>query len=197
MTVARPERETGRVMRWVRRHSPSRDELVKNRFIKPFAGRVMHSYLWKFNRRSVPRGAALGMIVGIIVMIPGFQMIVSALLALPFRANIPVAAATTFTSNPLTTPFILIGAVFVGNGVFGLEADPAHFQTLVDRQASITEWLAWFATDAAPALLGGLVVMSVVSAAIAYLLADWFWRYRVSRKWKKRRLAMAENDRGE
>lgn len=174
------------MMRWIRKHSPSREELAKNRFIKPFANRVMHSYLWRFNRRSVPRGAALGMVVGILVMIPGIQMIVSALLALPFRANIPVAAATTFTSNPITTPLILIGGVFVGNNVFGLEADPAHFQTLIDRQAGVSEWLAWFATDAAPALLGGLFVIAIVSAVLAYMLADWFWRYRVARRWKRR-----------
>jgi len=148
----------------------------------------MHSYLWRFNRRSVPRGAALGMIIGIFVMIPGLQIIVSALLALPFRANIPVAAAATFTSNPVTTPFILIASVFVGNAVFGLEANPSHFQALVERQAGISEWFAWLATDAAPALLGGLLVIAIISAVVAYLLADWFWRYRVARRWKRRHL---------
>ena len=182
------------MMRWIRKHSPSREELANNRFIKPFAARIMHSYLWRFNRRSVPRGAALGMVVGIIVMIPGFQIIVSALLALPFRANIPVAAATTFTSNPITTPIILIGAVFVGNSVFGLEADTSHFQTLVESGAGLSEWLAWFATDAAPAMLGGLVVMAVIGAVIAYMLADWLWRYRVSRRWKRRHIVDGRNE---
>ncbi|WP_442613037.1 DUF2062 domain-containing protein [Parasphingopyxis sp.] len=184
--MANAKREGGPFMRWVRRHSPSREELARNRLIRPFASRIMHSYLWRFNRRSVPRGAALGMVVGILVMVPGIQMIASALLALPFRANIPVAAATTFTSNPVTTPFILIGAIFVGNSVFGLEADTSHFQTLVERQAGLSEWFAWFATDAAPALLGGLLVIALISAVVAYLLADWFWRYRVSRRWKRR-----------
>jgi uncharacterized protein len=176
-------------MRWVRRHSPSREELARNRFIKPFASRIMHSHLWRFNRRSVPRGAALGMIVGIFVMIPGIQIIASALLALPFRANIPVAAAATFTSNPITTPFILIASVFVGNSVFGLQANPSHFQALVERGAGISEWLAWLATDAAPALLGGLLVIAIISAVVAYMLADWFWRYRVGRRWKRRHAA--------
>lgn len=186
--MAKVKRESGPFIRWVRRHSPSREELVQNRFIRPFAGRVMHRHLWRFTRRSVPRGAALGMVVGIFVMIPGIQIIASALLALPFRANIPVAAAATFTSNPFTTPFILIGAVFVGNEVFGLEANPSHFQTLVERQAGVSEWIAWFATDAAPALLGGLLVIALIAAVVAYLLADWFWRFRVSRRWKRRHL---------
>ena len=35
---------------------------------------------------------------------PGVQIIGAALLALPVRANIPIAAAMTFLTNPLTTP---------------------------------------------------------------------------------------------
>jgi uncharacterized protein (DUF2062 family) len=128
------------------------------------------------------------MIVGIFVMIPGLQMICAALIALPFRANIPVAAAVTWTSNPLTTPFILVGAVFVGNDVFGLEANPAQFFQLVERGASVREWLTWLASDAAPALVGGLLIIALVAGAASYLLADWFWRYRVSRRWKRRNL---------
>jgi uncharacterized protein (DUF2062 family) len=152
----------------------------------------MHSHLWRFSRRSVPRGAALGMIVGIFVMIPGLQIIGAALLALPFRANIPVAAAATFASNPVTTPFILVAAIFVGNDVFGLEADPGHFQELVANGAGLSQWLAWLATDAAPALIGGLLVIAVISAGISYLLASWFWRYRVGRRWNRRSREQAD-----
>jgi hypothetical protein len=191
MAKRRKNSESGPFVSWVRRHSPSREELAKNRFIRPFASRIMHSHLWRFSRRSVPRGAALGMVVGIFVMIPGLQIIASALLALPFRANIPVAAAATFASNPVTTPFILIAAVFVGNDVFGLHANPAHFREMYENGASATQWLAWLATDAAPALVGGLLVIAIISAAISYLAASWFWRYRVGRRWKKRHRELA------
>ena len=81
---------------------------------------------------------------------PGLQIVASALLALPFRANIPVAAAATFASNPITTPFILIAAVFVGNDVFGLHADPARFELLIEQGAGVGQWFVWFASDAAP-----------------------------------------------
>ncbi|MBC7987836.1 MAG: DUF2062 domain-containing protein [Sphingomonadaceae bacterium] len=171
---------------FVRRHAPTREELAQNRFIKPFAHRVLRRDLWRFTRRSVPRGAALGMIVGIFVMIPGLQIAVAALLALPFRANIPVAAAATFNSNPLTTPFILLAAIFVGNDVFGLEANPARFRYLLAQQAGIGEWLGWLASDAAPALVGGLLVIAIGSGVVTYLLAGWLWRVWIIRKWKRR-----------
>ena len=182
----RQETEAGRFVRWIRKHSPSRAELARNRFVKPFAGRVLRRELWRFTRRSVPRGAALGMIVGIFVMIPGLQIICSALLALPFRANIPVAAAATFASNPFTTPFILLSAVFVGNDVFQLNANPTRFRELVQEGAGFSEWVGWLASDAAPAMIGGLLIIAIAAGAVSYFLTKWFWRYRTVRKWRRR-----------
>ncbi len=45
---------------------PSRDSLENNRFIQPVAHRVLAPELWRFTRRSVPRGVALGLLVGIL-----------------------------------------------------------------------------------------------------------------------------------
>jgi hypothetical protein len=42
---------------WLHRHIPTREQLERNRFIKPFAHRVLHSELWRFTRRSVPLSA--------------------------------------------------------------------------------------------------------------------------------------------
>ncbi|MFM6854344.1 MAG: DUF2062 domain-containing protein, partial [Sphingopyxis sp.] len=97
----------GRIGDWVARNTPRREEVLESRFLRPFAHRISHSELWRFSRRSVPRGVALGLFVGIFLLIPGVQIAGVALLALPFRANIPVGAAMTFLSNPLTTPFLI------------------------------------------------------------------------------------------
>ncbi|MFN2260235.1 MAG: DUF2062 domain-containing protein [Parasphingopyxis sp.] len=178
--------ESGPFVRWIRRHSPTREQLARNRFVRPFANRVLRSDLWRFTRRSVPRGAALGMVVGIFVMIPGLQIVVSALMALPFRANIPVAAAATFASNPFTTPFILIAAVFVGNDVFGLEADPTRFKRMVEEGAGVGQWLNWLASDAAPAMVGGLLIIALGSSIVTYFAVKAFWRFKVGQRWRRR-----------
>src|SRR3546814_1322971 len=68
-----------------------------------------------FTRTSVPRGTALGLFVGIFFLIPGMQILGVALLALPCRANIPIGAAMTFLSNPVTTPFIILASVWLGD----------------------------------------------------------------------------------
>jgi uncharacterized protein len=177
--------------KWIHDQAPTRESFERSRFLRPFAQRVFHPALWRFTRRSVPRGVALGLLVGIFFLIPGVQIAGVALLALPVRANIPIGAAMTFLSMPATTPFILAGSVYVGNGLLHLKADIAQMQALIDTQAPMSAWINWLLSDAAPAMVAGLAVISVVSAAIGYLIAAWFWRWRIGSKWRRRSMAHA------
>ncbi|HEX8533446.1 MAG TPA: DUF2062 domain-containing protein [Allosphingosinicella sp.] len=176
-----------RIGRWLAKNSPKREDLAESRWIKPFGGRVLRSDLWRFTRRSVPRGVGVGILVGIFLMIPGLQIVGAALMSVPFRANIPIAAAMTFLSNPATTPFILVASIYVGNRL-GFHADLGTFYTLYERRAGAKEWLAWLASDAAPALVSGLFVISLVSALVGYLISGFVWRWWQARKWKRRAL---------
>lgn len=175
-----------RLLDWIRAQAPARESFEKSRFLRPFAKRVFHPALWRFTRRSVPRGVALGLLVGIFLLIPGVQIAGAALLALPVRANIPVAAAMTFLSNPVTTPFILAASFYIGETTLHFGADLSQFQALLDRNASLVDWAAWLLSSAAPAMLWGLFVISVVAAAIGYLVATWGWRLWLVRKWHSR-----------
>jgi uncharacterized protein len=49
---------------WLRANMPTRESMESNRLLRPVAHRVMEPGLWRFNRRSVPRGVALGMVAG-------------------------------------------------------------------------------------------------------------------------------------
>ena len=179
-----------RIGRWIARNSPSREELAKSRWMKPFGQRVLHSEFWRFTRRSVPRGVGVGLFVGIFALIPGVQIIGSALMAIPFRANIPVAAAMTFLTNPATTPFLLVASIWVGNKL-GFHADIASLQALYSGGASIGEWVRWAFSDAAPAVSSGLFIIALVSAVIGWLLSGWIWRWWQGRKWRRRALRQA------
>ena len=181
-----------RLSRWWHANAPTRESLENNRFLAPVAHRVLEPSLWRFTRRSVPRGVALGLLVGIFLLIPGLQIAGAAMLALPFRANIPLAAAMTFLSNPATTPFILWASVFIGNWMLGRTADASGFMALVNDHASIRQWFAWLFSEAAPAMLFGLTLISVAVAAVGYFLADWVWRHRMGRKWHTRKLRIGK-----
>ena len=182
-------RDKAGLMNWIRRNSPTREELLESRFIKPFAHRVAHSHLWRFSRTSVRRGTALGLFVGIFFLIPGVQILGVALLALPFRANIPIGAAMTFLSNPVTTPLILAASVWLGSFLFGLHTNVSNLYILYDEGASLVEWWHWFTANAGTALLGGLAglfVISAVSAVIGYVLASVIWDNWIRLRWRRK-----------
>jgi uncharacterized protein (DUF2062 family) len=174
------------IVRMVRDSVPSRESLEQSRLLRPVAHRVLAPALWRFTRRSVPRGVALGLLVGIFFLIPGVQMAGAALLALPVRANVPIAIGMTFLSNPATTPLIVGLSLYIGNGMLGLHADISRLTALIETHADWREWMGWLLSDTAPALIMGLFVVSVVAAAIGYLIASFTWRARIGAKWKAR-----------
>lgn len=173
-----------RIQIWIWRQVPRREELTDHRLIGPLARR---QELWRFTRRSVPRGVAIGLLVGIFALIPGIQIVGAALMCVPFRGNIPLAAAMTFLTNPATTPLLIAAAIFVGNSL-GFHADVSSFRALYSSNAGIGEWGRWMLSDAAPALVLGLFVIAVVSAAVGYLGSSLLWRGMVARR-RKRRLS--------
>lgn len=178
--------------KWWRKNAPTRESLEDVRWLRPFAHRVLEPSLWRFTRRSVPRGVALGLLVGIFLMIPGLQIIGAAMLALPCRANVPIAVAMTFLSNPATTPFLLYLSLVVGNRFVHSTADLGTVTAMIDHGASLAEWAAWAASSAAPALIAGLFVISVVTASVGYLLSGCLWKGWISHKWKLRERHRAE-----
>lgn len=175
-----------RCRQWCARNLPTRESVEGVRWLRPVAHVVLRSDLWRFHRRSVPRGVALGLIVGIFLMIPGLQMIGAVLISLPFRANIPLAVGMTFLSNPLTTPLILLASLGIGNKLLGLHADISTFMTLLKEHAGLREYMNWLFSDAAPALMGGLAVISIAAGIIGYFLAAFLWQWWIRHKWRHR-----------
>ena len=173
---------------WTHRKMPTRDEMARSRWVKPFAGRVLRSELWRFTRRSVPRGVALGMLVGIIV--PFGQILFASLLCLPVRANVPVAALTTFVTNPVTTPLIWVFAYKVGSWLLQVDAmtvvAPVNSAIQHSQFDDMLQWL----TGATLVTAFGLVVVAVIAAAISYLATSFAWRGWIARKRRARIVRM-------
>ena len=174
---------SNRFLTWARARMPDRERLARNRWIAPLAKRPE---LWVLSRRTVPRAVAIGLFIGIVLMVPGLQVIGAALLCVPFRANIPVAAATTFVSIPPTVLFVFLPAGAAIGNRFGYHADVHAFAALFQRGASWSEWLAWIGSDAAPALALGLTIMGLAAALLGYVLTAAIWRWRVRVRWHNR-----------
>lgn len=98
---------------WLTRHVPTRETIHRSRVLKPFAPALSQPALWRMTYRSVPRGVALGLFVGVII--PIMHTAIAALLAIPLRANVAVAAAFTLLINPLTIPPLYYAAYRIGS----------------------------------------------------------------------------------
>jgi uncharacterized protein (DUF2062 family) len=174
-----------RFQRWVARNLPRREDMADSRWIRPFASRVMRPELWRFTRRSVPRGVALGALVGIVI--PFAQILFAAILALPVRANVPVAALTTFITNPFTTPFVWLAAYEVGSFILRIDAmtysRPIGTAVRTTDVGNMMQWL----TGAATITAFGLVVLGVVVSAVLYVVTALGWRWFIGDKWRRQR----------
>lgn len=170
----------------IRKYMPRREEMARNKYLRPIAHRFLSPELWRFTRRSVPRGVALGLFSAFII--PVGQIFLAAFLALPARANVPLAALVTFVTNPFTVAFWAVVANRLGNfmlridaattGVANEQLESGYWQVLID----------WF--EVAGVTVFGFFVLAVVSSAVGYLLATPVWRILVARKRAKRLKSM-------
>lgn len=167
---------------WLKGHVPTREAIERNRWLRPVAHRILAPSLWRFNRRSVPRGVALGILTGI--LFPFAHMPLAAVLALPARANVPVAVSTTLLNNPVTIGPILFAAYKIGHWVLRVDSvvPGRPLATNVHSHAGLLHWVV----SGGPPIMVGLVIIAGALAALGYVLASWGWRLRIARKWRRR-----------
>jgi hypothetical protein len=124
------------------------------------------------------------MLVGIIM--PFAQILIAALLCLSVRANVPVAALTTFVTNPVTTPLIWVLSYNVG--AWMLRVDAMTVVAPVNKameHSQFGEMLQWL-TGATLVTAFGLVIVAVVSASVSYVVTGFTWRFIVAGKRARR-----------
>ncbi len=166
----------------IRKNTPTREEMAANKYLAPIAHRFLSPELWRFTRRSVPRGVALGLFAAFII--PLGQIFLAAFLALPSRANVPLAALATFITNPFTLPFWLVVANKVGNFVLRIDAGGPE---IANRAVETGAWgMVSDFFQMAGVTAFGFAVLAAVTPAIGYLVSGWVWRVVVSRKRAKR-----------
>lgn len=172
----------------IRRYMPRREQMAKNKYLAPIAHRFLSPELWRFTRRSVPRGVALGLFSAFII--PVGQIFLAAFLALPARANVPLAALVTFITNPFTLAFWIVVANQIGEFVLNID------QTVGDaaREELSGGFLTWLVSvfEMAAVTVFGFLVLSIVASALGYVVSSFVWRFMVARKRAKRLKAMEE-----
>jgi uncharacterized protein len=174
--------------RWLKRITPDRFTLEKLWCLKPFTALVLDRGCWTFNRHSVTRAFALGLFIAFIPPSPlPVHLVTCVILGVLFRLNLPVLFATVFISNPFTWVPQVVGSVWVGAKLMGMDLVP-FLHTLKHRNLGAQVHELW-----APLLLGALV-LGLIAAGSGYVLAQCAWRVRVLYQLRRRRARL--NGRG-
>lgn len=144
--------------------------LVRNRWLRPFAQRLLDRRLWKPTPHTIGLGMALGMFFGILM--PVAQMLFAVGSATMVRANVMVAALGTLITNPFTAPPIYLAAYQLGAGLTGglsaMGVGPAprieafSFDALMQAVSSAS----W--SGAACAFVVGLLVIASLAGLAGY-----------------------------
>ena len=173
-------------MKWIRRHIPTRETIHHYRILRPFAAHLSRPELWRLTRRSVPRAVALGLCVGIII--PILHTAIAALLAIPLRANVAIAAAFTLVVNPLTIPAIYYAAYRIGAWELHHDATLVNPATAEHVSGELARFLFWIHEASGPIAVG-VLTLAIASAAIGYGVSALLWRGWLGSKWRQRRQA--------
>ena len=159
----------------LKRYSPNPDEVKNNKRLGWLSKHLHDPSLWNFNRKSISKAFAVGLFFAFIPV--PFQMLLAAPGAVIFSANLPLAIALVWITNPLTMAPIYYGCYKLGAWLLGVQ---------IEADFVMSREYVWQVFDSIwqPFLLGCLTV-SVISAVIGYFSIQFIYRYRVYRRSKK------------
>ncbi len=170
---------------------PTRAQIQDNRWLRWLGPLLSRPRLWRWSRRGVALGVALGVFFGLLV--PVAQIPLSVAAAVVLRANVPAAAVSTLITNPLTFGPLYYAAFKLGHWVTGATGEPTQAQAAaIDLQAAglpKEEVHIWqrLATVGKPLLLG-LSIIATLMGLLSYALIALAWHVWTWFKRRRRRL---------
>lgn len=157
----------------LKKYLPDPTHLRQHKHLRMFGERLADPNLWHMNRRSIAGGTAIGIFCAFLPM--PFQMLPAAMLAILFRANIPISIALVWLTNPLTVVPVAWATYHLGALMLG-----------TDTNWSVNDiGLEWMWANYLPLLLGSLVV-GIVLAIAGWFGAHYVWRLHIRRQWHRR-----------
>jgi uncharacterized protein (DUF2062 family) len=164
--------------RFFRKFAVKRERFRAQWYLAPFDHLLHDHNLWSVRRKTVVPAFALGLFVAYMPF-PGHAL-TAALLALAFRINIPVAAVSTFATNPLTIGPMFYVAFRLGEKILGMAPQPFKIELSF-------AWVAnQFVAIWQPLSVGCLLLGSVLSL-VGYVALDLLWRASLADYLAKRR----------
>lgn len=174
------------IKKYLQKILPNTDRIANDAGLSKINRHLLNPVLWHINRRSIAKGVAIGLLIAFLP-IP-LQMLIAAILAVVLRANLPIAIAITWITNPITffpiNFFIYkVGELFVSN---------AGYHAIQDFEFKDKSWgnianqfCQWLQSIGKPFLVG-LPIVAISSSIIGYFLVQGIWRlsfyYRIKNR---------------
>jgi uncharacterized protein len=162
-----------------KRLTPDAKKIQSHKALRIFGKTLHNPNLWHLNRYSVATAFSIGLFCAWLPF-PG-HMLASSALAILFHANLPLALALVWLSNPLTIPPQFYFAYRLGAHLLSTPPAPFHIEL---------SW-SWLGGELLlvwrPLLLGSLIC-GLLSAIISNILIRLSWRRSVAKQWKARQL---------
>ena len=148
-------------------------------YLKPFDIAQAHPTFFSVSRRSIAGAVWAGLFVAMLPL-PG-QTVIGILVALLLRVNLPVAAITTWATNPLTMVPVFYWEYILGTLI--LDVPPQGFSIELSWEWATNGFLKIWK----PLMLGSFITAAVASS-IGYLVISITWRLLVSARYRSRHL---------
>ncbi|HZF25414.1 MAG TPA: DUF2062 domain-containing protein [Steroidobacteraceae bacterium] len=163
--------------RLLKRLLPDRHSLAQRWYMRPFRGALSNPAYWTLHRRSVIRAVALGLFICFIPL--PVHLLLAPLVAILFRANLPLSVATILLVNPFTVVPVFFGAYWVGTALTGSNLETFDF--------SLTwEWVSEYLPAIWKPFLLGCLVSGTLAALSGYLVMSIWWRQHVMHRYQRR-----------
>ena len=181
-------------MRWrdrLRAMVPTRAQIHDNRWLRWLGPLLRRPRLWRWSRRGVAMGVALGIFFGLLVPVAQIPLSVGA--AVLLRANAPAAAVSTLITNPLTFGPLYYAAYKLGHWVTGAPDragstragdDELHAAGLPREEVRLWQRM----TTVGKPLLLGLAIIATAMGLLSYALIALAWHGWTWFKRRRRRL---------
>ena len=165
--------------RFFRKFALKRHHVAEKWFMTPFRSFLHDHRIWGIRRKTVVPAFAIGLFV-MWMPFPG-HMLLACLLALLLRVNIPVAAATTLLSNPLTMPPMYFLAYRFGSWLLGEQAEALE----IEMSAA---WVSDVFVGVWQPMLLGCTLLGSFTSLVGLFGLDLLWRTSIADyKTRKRR----------
>lgn len=170
----------------LKRYSPSHRAIKENRALSMLGDDLHKPSLWLLNRNTVARAFAIGLFC---TWIPfPLQSVLAAILAIYYRAHLPLSVALVFITNPITIPPMFYFAYKLGSVMLGLELQA------VEMDLS-WHWFTSIMGQIWQPLVFGCLILAIVCSAVGYFTVNTLWRKDVKDRWKERTHKRRSTDR--